>query len=132
MSTPPSLLVRVMLVAVGGALGALARYGTATAVLRIWTHPLPLATWAANLVGCLLIGVLTAYLNRVWPSTTAYYLLVVGFLGSYTTFSTFSLETVALWEQGHWALALVNSLGSVVLGILCAALGLYLGRLWSA
>ena len=119
---------QLVAVAVGGALGALLRYGTALLVLRVWTEPLPLATWAANLLGCFLMGLLVPLIGRPGADPAWRLLLLVGFLGSYTTFSTFSLETLVLWEQGHPGTALVNVAASVVLGLVAVGLGLWLGR----
>lgn len=122
----------LLLVAIGGALGALLRYGASVWITRLWGHPLPLATWTVNLVGCFLIGFLVPMLGKAGMGETMRYLLVIGFLGSLTTFSTFSLETVALWEAGHGGLALLNALGSVALGVLCVWSGLQVARLLGA
>lgn len=124
----PEVAKQLVAVAVGGALGALLRYGTALLALRVWAEPLPLATWAANLLGCFLMGLLVPLVGRPGAEPAWRLLLLVGFLGSYTTFSTFSLETVVLWEQGHPGAALLNAVGSVILGLVAVALGLWLGR----
>ena len=123
-------------VALGGAAGALARYGVARVVAHVTRAPaeqsalvLPVATWIVNLGGSFLIGLAVPLLARE-PGALRM-LFVVGFLGAFTTFSTFSLETLALWQDGRLGWALVNSLGSVVAGLGCAALGLWRGRLWS-
>jgi CrcB protein len=116
-----------LLVAIGGALGALARYGTGVLVVRFWREPFPLATWIVNLAGCFLIGMLASVLERRVAWDNLHYLLIIGFLGAYTTFSTFSMETVALLQRGQAGLALVNAGGSVVLGILMVWAGLMVG-----
>lgn len=113
------------LIGLGGALGTLARYGLGQLVMRIWTGALPLWTWAANLTGCLLIGVAVAVLGA--EARDARLFAVVGFLGAFTTFSTFSLETVRLLERGLVGHALVNAVGAVVLGLACVWLGLRIG-----
>lgn len=114
-------------IALGGACGACARYGAGVLLARFWQTPLPLATWAVNVLGCLLIGVLVPVLGRAGVPGALRYGLIVGFLGSLTTFSAFSLETVVLLQKGLGGAALLNALGSVVLGLLCVWLGLRLG-----
>ena len=114
----------LFLVALGGALGASARYGLALASARLFGPDWPVGTWAANLLGCFLIGLaiplLTADRTRL--------VVVVGFLGAFTTFSTYSAETIGLWESGRVGLAAANAVGSVVAGLAAVALGLALGR----
>ena len=111
-------------VALGGALGASARYGLTLASLRVFGPDWPIGTWAANLLGCFLIGLaiplVTADRMRL--------ILMMGFLGAFTTFSTYSAETIALWESGRVGLAVTNAVGSVVLGLVAVAAGLALAR----
>ncbi len=121
-------MYQIFLVAVGGALGAAVRYGTSVWVLRFWDEPAVLATWAVNLVGCLLIGMMAPMLGRVGLAEEVQIFLIVGFLGSLTTFSTFSLETVVLWQEGLGVAALLNAVGGVVLGLVCVWIGLFLGK----
>ena len=125
-------MYQIFLVALGGALGAAARYGTSVWVMQWWEEPKVLATWCVNLVGCLLIGVLAPMLGRVGLTDELQFFLIVGFLGSLTTFSTFSLETVVLWQEGLSAAALLNAVGSVVLGVIFVWIGLILGRMLMA
>lgn len=116
-----------LLVALGGACGALARYGAGVLMVRLWQEPLPLATWAVNLLGSFLIGVMAARLLRGEAGEGLQLFLVVGFLGSFTTFSTFSLDTVVLWREGLLVAAFLNAAGSVLLGLLCVVIGFRLG-----
>lgn len=115
-------------IAAGGALGSLARWGLTT-VLPHGGHSWPWATFLTNVSGCLLLGVLMAFVLGPWSHTR--YLrpfLGVGVLGGYTTFSTYELETYVL--GGHApALAMLYLLASVAAGIGAAWLGLTLGRL---
>ena len=114
----------ILLVALGGALGAVARYGVALAGLR-WGGPgLPWGTWGANALGCLLIGVALPLVR----DDDARLAGVVGFLGAFTTFSTYSADTVLLWETGRRGLAVANAAGSVLVGLLFVGLGLVIGR----
>ncbi|MEL6615570.1 MAG: CrcB family protein [Bacteroidota bacterium] len=114
-----------VLVALGGALGALARWGIGVGMVR-WLGPgVPWGTWVANVAGCFLIGVALPLLHETHPQRA---LAVVGFLGAFTTFSTYTAETLLLWESGETALALVNAAGSVVVGLVACGLGLWVGR----
>ena len=118
MPVPP-----VLFVAAGGAAGAVARYGLGVAVTD-WAPRLPLGTWGVNALGCLLIGMALPLV----ATDRARLLAVVGFLGSFTTFSTFAADTLALWSAGRPGWAVVNAVGSVVVGLVCTGLGLVLGR----
>lgn len=114
--------MRWLLVALGGAVGAVARYGVGLVALR-W-ESVPAGTWIANALGCLLIG-LALPLVRDDGARLA---VLVGVLGSFTTFSTYSLDTVLLWEAGRTGWAVANALGSVAVGAAFVWLGLSLGR----
>ena len=112
-----------LLAALGGALGALARWGVAEALPRQdggW----PWATLLVNLTGCLLIGLLTGALARRSPEPAwARPFLAVGVLGGYTTWSAFAVEVVALTDAGAPGLAAGYVLASVVGGVLAVAAG---------
>lgn len=113
-----------LLVALGGAVGAVARYGIGLASVRWAEAGWPVGTWAVNALGCLAIGLA---LPLVEAERTRLVVLV-GLLGSFTTFSTFSADTVVLWEAGRPGLAAANALGSVVVGVAFVLLGLTMGR----
>jgi CrcB protein len=116
------------LAALGGALGALARWGVATAL----PHPSggwPWATLLVNVTGCLLIGVLLAVLLARFPSSPWLRpFLATGVLGGYTTYSTFAVETIALVDAGRPALAVGYVVASVLGGVLAVVAGLLVGR----
>lgn len=125
------VLSHLFLVAIGGALGAVARYSTGVLAVRLWGAGFPIGTWMVNLVGSFLIGFAVPFvLTKTGGMEGLRIALVIGFLGSFTTFSTFSLDTLLLWESGRPGWALLNAAGSVVLGLALAALGLWLGRQW--
>lgn len=113
----------VLLVALGGAVGAAARYGVGVWALRF--EVAPWGTWVVNAVGCLLIGVAIPVLR----SDDLRVALLVGVLGAFTTFSTYSADTVLLWEAGQRGLAVANAVGSVVVGVVFVAVGLGVGRM---
>lgn len=118
----------VLLVAAGGAAGSVARY-----LLSIWTlqaagmPKFPLGTFAVNIVGCLLAGMLAGMAERhAWFDVDTRLLLMVGLLGGFTTFSALGLETAYLLRRGEWLLASGYVGGSMVLGIAAVLLGLWL------
>lgn len=115
-------------IALGGALGALARYGVDEWVGRR-TGAFPWGILVVNVTGAFLIGVAVEvteprFEDAAWVRT----MVVTGFLGAYTTFSTFSLDTYRLLDRGELDQALANVLGTVVLGLLAVWLGLRVGR----
>lgn len=119
-----------MAVAVGGAMGSVARFLTSTWVVSQWPRHYYLATFAVNLIGCLAIGFLSAYfLLRTDIPLVLRTGLTVGVLGGLTTFSSFSLEVLRLLEAGQFNLGLCYLLGSVFGGLSAAWLGMTLARL---
>ena len=121
-------VVAYVLAALGGVLGALARWGVATA-LPTPAGGWPWATLLVNVTGCLLIGVLLAVLLARFP-TSAWLrpFLATGVLGGYTTFSTFAVDTVVLVDAGRWAPAVAYVVASVLGGVLAVVAGLLVGR----
>ena len=114
----------------GGFVGAVARWSLSGTIQRLSGGDFPLGTYVANMVGCLFIGLVFALVEaRPDWSPHVRLFLMVGLLGAFTTFSTFSHETLDLLTGGSWALALLNILGSVTVGLLAVVLGRYLGRL---
>lgn len=120
----------LLFIALGGAGGAVSRYLLANYVHSLTNHHIPFGTLAVNVLGSLLIGILYVLimekmtLHQDWRSV-----LMVGFLGAFTTFSTFSLESIRLLEQGHISSALFYILASVTLCILAAWCAAVLTRL---
>ena len=119
-------LIAVML---GGAVGAGLRYGLAAFIQSASSDTFPYGTLAANILGCLLIGILTGLFANAWPVPEWIRLcLIVGVLGGFTTFSSFGLETISLIQDGRlWAATLyvvVSNLG----GLLSVFIGLKLGN----
>lgn len=118
-----------LLVFVGGGLGAVARHGVNRAGL-IWLGPgFPWWTMAVNVTGGLLIGLLAGLFGAMEAGQNLRLFLVTGILGGYTTFSAFSLDALTLWERGEAMQAGFYVLGSVILSLVAAALGLALSRL---
>lgn len=117
------MMTTLVQVALGGALGASARYLTNTAVMR-WIGPgFPYGTLLVNVVGSFLMGVLVVVLAQKGGSKLAPFLMT-GLLGGFTTFSAFSLDAFTLWERGQTALAGAYVAGSVVLSIMALVVGI--------
>lgn len=122
--------IKIAVLSIGGALGVNARYWQAVWMAR-WASPeFPWATFAINVAGSFLIGLSSAVLIHRFPGNDpARLFVVVGFLGGYTTFSSYTLEAIGLIERNRPFLGVVYLGGSVLLGLGSAALGLALGRL---
>ena len=123
-------LLPVLLIALGGAAGTLARYGVSLACARpAERFNFPLGTVAVNLVGCFLIGLLNGlFLERVPLRPDVRAALVVGFLGGFTTFSSYAWETATLLEKRDTFRVVANVLVSNLAGVLLAVLGYSMGR----
>ncbi|MDP9379445.1 MAG: fluoride efflux transporter CrcB [Chloroflexota bacterium] len=121
--------MRFLLVGLGGFLGANARYILSGWVSSVWPGAFPLGTFLVNVTGSFVLGFFTALVVGRLHAPEEYRLFVaIGFLGSYTTFSTLSYETLDLLRRGEFLTAALYSLGSLVLGLLAAGLGVALGR----
>ncbi len=121
---------KVVMVMLGGSLGTLARYGVQLWMGHVLGPRLAWGTLLANLSGCFLIGLAFALgYERNLLSPGLRLALMTGFLGAYTTFSTYSLETVGFARQGNWGVALVNILVSNAAGLALVVAGLWAGRL---
>ncbi len=117
-------MTNVLIIGIGGFLGAVARYAVALWIGRQWISSFPLGTFVINVSGSFLIGLLMAlFTERFLVSPQWRLLLVVGFLGAYTTFSTFEYETGALLKDGEWLMAMLNVVLSVVAGFIALKLG---------
>ena len=116
-------------VGVGGLVGANARYGMTKLLVGRYGDTFPWGTFTINLLGSFLIGVLLTTLSERMVADPALRLvLVVGFLGAFTTFSSYTFEAIALAERGNWLAAASYVLGSNGLGLLACGIGIYLAR----
>lgn len=119
-----------LVVAAGGALGAMARFGINSLVFPLLGSRFPLATLLINVAGSVLMGVFYVLIieRGILPATLRD-LLMVGFIGAFTTFSAFSLDTLALWQNGHLALAGAYVVLSLVLCLAGTLVAIVLTRL---
>jgi fluoride exporter len=122
-------MTKLAWLAAAGALGTLARYGVGGVVQRALGGAFPWGTLVVNAVGCLLFGLVWALAEeRMVISGETRAILLVGFMGAFTTFSTFAFETSAMLRDAEWMMAAVNSLSQNLLGIAAFFLGVALGR----
>ncbi|MBD2653723.1 fluoride efflux transporter CrcB [Synechocystis sp. FACHB-383] len=122
----PASLRSPLAIILGAIPGALARYYATIFLARIFGNDLPYATFLINFSGCVGMGlVVTLATQPALLSPDLRLLLAVGFLGSYTTFSTYALEVTSLWRTGQLAEGILYGLGSLVIG----AIGVLLGSL---
>ena len=121
---------KVLYISIGAMLGANARYWIGDWAAQKWGTAFPYGTLIINLTGSLLLGFfITIATERFLIDPRLRILIAVGFFGAYTTFSTYAMESFNLLSNGQWLYGLFNLLGSTILGVLAAALGVYLGKL---
>ena len=122
-------MIQVLAIATGGAIGTLMRFYIATGIDQWLGRHFPYGTLFVNIVGSLFIGVLFTLLQERLAINPYYKLaLTAGLLGGFTTFSAFSIQTIALLEKGELLKALANIILSLVLCLLAAWFGMILGR----
>ncbi len=123
------MIEKILLISLGAVLGANARYWLGDWIAQKWGSAFPLGTLVINLTGSFVLGLFMALAMERWALDPRWRLLfAVGFLGAYTTFSTYSYESLLLLDRGQWLAGLFNLLGSAVLGLLAAGLGMALGK----
>ncbi|RLA08351.1 MAG: fluoride efflux transporter CrcB [Gammaproteobacteria bacterium] len=118
---------QILLVAFGGALGSVSRFSFNSFIYRFIGRDFPWATLGVNIIGSFFIGFLSILiLKKLSVSQDIQSFLIIGFLGAFTTFSGFSLESLNLFEQGQYLYLILNILMSVILCILACFAGLQL------
>jgi CrcB protein len=121
--------VKYLLIVLGGGAGSLLRYVAGTAIMTRFSSRFPLGTLVINVTGSFLIGLLmTLFTERFPPGTNWRPLLVIGFLGGYTTFSSFEWESYSAVREGGLWIGLANVAGSVAFGYAAVWLGALLAR----
>lgn len=121
------MIKQFLFVGIGGALGSMLRYATSLLTARYYTGGFPFATFMTNLLGCLLIGILLGSFSKS-SNQNLQFLLITGFCGGYTTFSTFAAENVSLWESQNYLTLILYTLGSVILGCFLVGMGLFISK----
>ena len=121
---------KLLSVAIGGAAGAMARYGTVVAYQRFAPTTFPLAILTVNVLGSLLFGLIWAYAeDREWISENMRLLVLTGFLGSFTTFSTFAFDEAMFIRTGSWSIFVANLLISNAAALTAVFIGFRIGKL---
>lgn len=114
----------ILYVFLGGGAGSVCRYVLGKCIADSLPTRFPLGTICVNCLGCLAIGFLTVLFDRIHASPGTRLLLATGFLGGFTTFSTFNLESVLLLRESDYSSAILNIVLSLALGLLCVAAGM--------
>lgn len=122
-------MLQLLTIAGGGALGAVLRFGMSSYIYRLLGRDFPYGTLAVNVVGSLVMGILfILFVERGLVSAEWRSAIIIGFIGAFTTFSTFSIETLMLVESGELSRAALNVVLSVTLCLAATWLGLVMGR----
>lgn len=120
---------KLLLIGLAGALGALARYGLSGFVQRYSGFTFPVGTLVVNLLGTFLFGFIWGLVEqRLVISVETRVIILSGFLGAFTTFSSFMFETSALIDEGQWGFAALNVGAQIIFGLAAMFLGLATGR----
>lgn len=123
------MIKNLILIALGGGIGSILRYLANVSVGKIWPFKLYYATLLVNIIGCLLIGFLIGYLQKNSSSNESLKLLLItGFCGGFTTFSTFGLENFNLLQSQNYITSLIYIASSIIIGIAFVGVGIYLSK----
>jgi fluoride exporter len=120
---------KFLLISAGAIIGANTRYWLGTWIAEKWGTAFPYGTFVINITGSLFIGFfMTLATERFLIDPRWRLLIAVGFLGAYTTFSTYAYESLGLFQRGQWIPGILNAFGSTVTGLIAVGIGVYLGR----
>jgi len=119
---------QMLFIALGGSIGALARFGIAKFVNQISGGVFPLGTMTVNFIGLFVIGFLYELFEKTLVPSEIRLFLTVGFLGALTTFSTYGMETITLFRNGQYSAAILNIVLSNVVGLVLVVAGIFVAR----
>ncbi|MCX7729268.1 MAG: fluoride efflux transporter CrcB [Bacteroidia bacterium] len=119
----------ILLVGIGGFFGSVARYYISFLITKNHASLFPLGTYAVNIIGCLLIGLIYGFTESIPYSSQFRLLLATGFCGGFTTFSAFASENLSLIQKGEYTLAVFYIISSVLLGIMAVLGGILLVKI---
>ncbi len=121
------MLRSLLFVGIGGAAGSMLRYGVSHVMTKYVPGAFPFGTFAVNIIGCFIIGILFGMVSRnQWLQDGGMLLLASGFCGGFTTFSTFAIDNVSLMQKGQSTVAIIYTGISIVCGLLLCRLGMWL------
>jgi CrcB protein len=124
-----ALIPKLLLLALAGACGTLSRYGLCEVANKVKIFPIPLGTFSVNIIGSFLFGFIFVLAEKkIGIAPDIRLILLTGFMGAFTTFSTFAFETVQLIGAAQWLTALGHIGAQVIIGTIAVGLGLALGR----
>ena len=117
-------------VAIGGALGSVVRYALSSWIFDITSHKFPYATLIVNVAGSFVMGILfVVIVERAALPAEMRSLLMIGFIGAFTTFSAFSLDALGLWQNGHVLMSVIYMITTVILCLVAISTAIWLTRL---
>lgn len=123
---PMNQLSLILGIGLFGGIGSLARYGLTFGTVSLFGSGHPWGTFAANMTGCFLFGLLTGWFETDWLTPQWKTILLTGLLGGFTTFSAFAHENIVLLEQRNWTAFGLHFVGQTVLGLVAVITGLYI------